>query len=89
VIVVVKAEARLYELYKGALERIRQLEALNAALAAQVDRQGKVIEAAIDWADTEYGSDDEDSAAAALVAVVNTYQEQMAQLAKEGRGGQG
>jgi hypothetical protein len=65
------------------ITRIAALEKLNAELAAQVDRQARVVDAAIDWADTEYGSDDENSAAAALVAVVNTYQEYMAQLAKE------
>jgi hypothetical protein len=70
-------------LYRDAVKRIQQLEALNATLAAQVDRQAKVVEAGVDWADTEYGTDDESSAATSLVAVVNTYQELMAQLAKE------
>lgn len=71
-------------LYRDAIRRIQQLEALNATLAAQVDRQAKVVEAAVDWAGTEYGADDESSAAASLVAIINTYQESMAQLAKEG-----
>lgn len=37
--------ARLDETYQ-AWERVRQLERLNATLAAQVDRQAKVVDAA-------------------------------------------
>jgi phosphoglycolate phosphatase-like HAD superfamily hydrolase len=64
-------------------ERVGQLERLNAILATQVDRLGKVADAAIKWADTEYDTLDEKQAAGVLLASVNTYQEQMAQLAKE------
>lgn len=73
-------------LYHDAIKRIQQLERLNATLSAQVDRQARVVDAAIEWADTEYGTNDESSAGAALVAVVNTYQEQMAALAKGEQG---
>jgi hypothetical protein len=64
-------------------QRVGQLEALNAALAAQVDRMRPVVDIAIEWADAEDGSDDEKSAGAALVWEVGHYKEQMAQLAKE------
>ena len=37
------------------ITRIAALEKQCAVLSAQVDRQAKVVDAAIDWADTEYG----------------------------------
>lgn len=58
--------------------RIRQLEALNALLAEQVDRMRPVVDAAI--ATTEHGCG---LCQARLDNEVATYQRQMAQLAKE------
>jgi hypothetical protein len=71
------------DLYDVAIRRIHQLEALNATLAAQVDRQAKVVEAAQYW----YNNGRDWSTR--LAGAVATYEEQMAQLplaqlAKEG-----
>jgi hypothetical protein len=65
------------------ITRIRQLEELNKTLAAQVDRMRPVVDVAIEWADAEDGSKDEESAGAALVWEVSNYERQMAQPAKE------
>jgi hypothetical protein len=67
-------------LYRDAIRRIQQLEALNATLAAQVDRMRPVVEVAVVVADfgmsTARYSD--------LQLVVGKYRQAMAQMAKEG-----
>ena len=40
--------------FNAANERIRQLERLNASLAAEVDRARPLIEAAVKWNETNY-----------------------------------
>jgi hypothetical protein len=67
-------------LYRDAIRRIQQLEALNATLAAQVDRQAKVVEAAQTWNNCKYGSDEESVAGMRLSEIVNDYDDAMAQL---------
>lgn len=62
--------------------RIRQLETLNATLAAQVDRQAKVVEAAHLVANGEFGHGY--STVDALTETVKAYDTAMAQLAKGG-----
>ena len=59
-------------------ERIRQLEQLNATLAAQVDRMRPVVDAAQKWSNT-YDDGAEDTP---LLEAVTEYYGQMAQLAK-------
>jgi hypothetical protein len=59
--------------------RIRQLEQLNATLAAQVDRMRPVVTAAWGWRLSEGAP----VRAVVLSEAVDAYQSAMAQLAKE------
>jgi hypothetical protein len=64
--------------------RIRQLERLNKSLAEQVNRQGKVVSAALQWWSLskyrpEHYLDHEQD----LAVAVAEYEAQMAQLAGE------
>lgn len=43
------------QLYEDAIARIRQLEDLNAKLAAEIDRMRPVVEAAERWAGNDKG----------------------------------
>jgi hypothetical protein len=63
--------------------RIRQLEALNATLAAQVDRMRPVIEAAIAYARTLRLASDWRDGEAPLEHAVRVYQREMARMAGE------
>jgi hypothetical protein len=63
--------------------RIRQLEALNATLAAQVDRQRPVIEAAIAYARTLRLASNWREGEAPLEHAVRVYQREMARMAGE------
>jgi hypothetical protein len=69
----------LYEAH----QRVCQLEALNATLAAQLDRQARVVEAAQTWNNCKYGSDEESVAGMRLSEIVNDYDDSMAQLVRE------
>lgn len=69
------------KLLRDAEARIRQLERLNAQLAAQIDRMRPVVSAAWGWRLSEGAP----ARAVVLGEAVDTYQQAMAQLAKEGR----
>lgn len=56
------------QLYHDAIKRIQQLEALNATLAAEVDRQRPVVQAAIDMSEHGCGQCE-----AQLDAAITTY----------------
>jgi hypothetical protein len=62
-----------------ALRRIEQLERFNATLSQQVDRQAKVVDAAIAWCnkDTTFTLTN-------LLSAVALYQQQLAQLTRGG-----
>lgn len=62
-------------------ERVRALYRLNAELAAQCDRLGKVVDAVLPWEYTLRLTPAADA--------IKEYREQMAQLAKEGGDGRG
>lgn len=62
-------------LYEDAITRIRQLEALNATLAAQVDRMRPVVATVKEFVDT--------GKVLPLHMAYTSYEKQMAQLAKE------
>lgn len=67
-------------------QRIRQLEQLNAQLAAQVDRQARVVDAARLWNSLDrHNSKGRDHALGLLSDACDQYDEQMAELAKGGR----
>jgi hypothetical protein len=66
------------DLYDVAIRRIHQLEALNAILAAQVDRQGKVVNAVLVAFNRGGGFTQQ------LATACDDYITAMAQLAKEG-----
>lgn len=69
------------------IARIQQLERLNASLSAQVDRQARVVEAAITWNETNYRNQQEiEIALDALSETCDSYQAAMAALAKGGGG---
>jgi hypothetical protein len=59
-------------------QRIQQLEKFNAKLAAQIDRQAKVVDAALHWYNGKSGW------SVRLSEAVCTYKQAMAQLAKDG-----
>lgn len=61
-------------------QRIAQLEALNATLAAQIDRMTLVVDAAGVVADGPFGHGY--SSIEVLIAKVRTYEQQMTALAK-------
>jgi hypothetical protein len=63
----------------GLNKHIQQLEKLNATLAAQIDRQAKVVDAAIDMEEHGCGQ-----CQAQLELAVAAYRRAMAQLAKDG-----
>jgi hypothetical protein len=65
-------------------QRIQQLEQLNATLATQIDRQAKVVDAALALAKSLRLTTDWTPEEAALEYVVRAYQQAMARLAKEG-----
>jgi hypothetical protein len=71
-------------LYRDAVKRIQQLEALNATLAAQVDRQARVVEAALAITRSLRGTADWSAEESALEYAARMYQQHMAQLAEEG-----
>jgi hypothetical protein len=66
------------DLYDVAIRRIHQLETLNATLAAQVDRQAKVIEAVLVAFHRGRGFTQQ------LAAACDDYITAMAQLTREG-----
>jgi hypothetical protein len=68
--------AKYKAMHGAALGHIRQLEGLNTALAAQVDRMRPVITAAKEVVDT--------GKVLPIHMAYTTYEKQMAQLAKEG-----
>lgn len=76
----VKHESDYVSLYDGACERIQQLEALNAVLAAEIDRMRSVVEAA----QATVSPDLIHASLLQLNKSVKIYEAQMAQLAKEG-----
>lgn len=47
------------QLYRQAIECIKQLEKLNATLAAEVDRMRPVVDAAVEWRRVGYERKDE------------------------------
>lgn len=51
--------------------RVKQLEKLNATLAAEIDRMRPVVEAAVEWGRYSYGKPDHDE----LLQVVTDYEE--------------
>jgi len=61
-------------------ERVGQLERLNASLAAQVDRQALVVDAAIEWKKYWLAESDNDE----LLEAIDDYERAMAALAKGG-----
>jgi alkyl hydroperoxide reductase subunit AhpC len=63
--------------------RIRQLEVLNATLAAQIDRMRPVIQAAIVYARTLRLASNWRDGEAPLEHAVRVYQREMARLAGE------
>jgi hypothetical protein len=71
-------------LYLDAIRRIQQLEALNATLAAQVDRMRPVVDTALVVARAVRETTDWTVGEAALEYAARIYQGHMAQLAKEG-----
>jgi hypothetical protein len=73
-------------LYRDAIRRIQQLEALNATLAAQVDRMRPVVEAALAVTRSLRGTTDWSAEESALEYAARMYQQHMAQLAKEDEG---
>jgi hypothetical protein len=75
-------------LYRDAIKRIQQLEALNATLAAQIDRVRPVVDAALVVARAVRETTDWTVGEAALEYAARVYQEHVAQLAKRaGEGG--
>jgi hypothetical protein len=66
-------------LYHDAISRIQQLEALNATLAAQVNRLYAVVVAVRRWE-----ANDKAATRNALRVALANYDDAMAQLAKEG-----
>ena len=64
------------------ITRIAALERLNATLAAQIDRQGKVVDAAVTFARELRMRSDWWPEEAALEYVVRQYQEELAGLVK-------
>jgi hypothetical protein len=71
-------------LYHDAIRRIQQLEALNATLAAQVDRMRPVVDTALVVARLLRETTDWSIEESALEYAARMYQEQMVQLAREG-----
>jgi hypothetical protein len=71
-------------LYRDAIRRIQQLEALNATLAAQVDRMRPVVDTALVVARAVRETTDWTVGEATLEYAARVYQEHMAQLAEEG-----
>ena len=64
--------------------RVKQLEDLSATLAAQLDRQRGVVEAALVWNRTNYRNQNEiDKVLDALGNACDKYESDMAQLTKE------
>jgi hypothetical protein len=70
-------------LYRDAIRRIQQLEALNATLAAQVDRMRPVVDTALVVARAVRETTDWTVGEAALEYAARVYQEHMAQLVRE------
>ena len=64
------------------ITRIAALERVNATLAAQIDRQGKVVDAAVTFARELRMRSDWWPEEAALEYVVRQYQEELAGLVK-------
>ena len=71
------------------ITRIKALGHLNASLAAQVDRQGKVVEAALAWAGANQDANNVlgEQEAIRLVEAVDIYEREIAELTGEGRDG--
>jgi hypothetical protein len=65
-------------------ERIEELETKCAKLAAQLDRQAKVVEAALAVTRSLRGTTDWSAEESALEYAARMYQQHVAQLAKEG-----
>lgn len=66
-------------------QHIQQLEKLNATLAAQIDRQAKVVKAALDWYYVEDGASRTRGSLGEFLAIaVDNYEQQIAQLARDG-----
>jgi hypothetical protein len=70
-------------LYHDAIRRIQQLEALNATLAAQVDRMRPVVDTALVVARAVRETTDWTVGEAALEYAARVYQEHMARLVRE------
>jgi hypothetical protein len=66
------------------ITRIAALERVNAALAEQIDRQSKVVDAAVTFARELRMRSDWWPEEAALEYIVRQYQEELAGLAKDG-----
>jgi hypothetical protein len=77
------------QFYKDAVRRIGELERLNSALAAQVDRQARVVEAALAVTRSLRGTADWSAEESALEYAARMYQQHMAQLAKRAGEGDG